>query len=154
MTTPIYLINRRTHLTWTPLAAPSQTEAGVELPLLGAISAGQPIDAVAADAHIRVPAPMVRRESFALRVRGHSMVDDHIADGDIVVVERRQTAENGDIVVALLHGEQVTLKRFYAEPACIRLQPANPAVAALRLAPDAVQILGVVSGLVRMAESA
>lgn len=152
MTAPIYLINRRTHLTWTPVAPPSEIEAGVALPLLGWISAGQPIEAAEAYERIDVPAPMVRTESFALRVRGHSMVEDQIADGDIVVVERRQTAENGDIVVALLDGEQVTLKRFYAEAGQIRLQPANPEVTALTLAPDAVQILGVVTGLVQMAD--
>jgi repressor LexA len=69
---------------------------------------------------------MVRKNSYALRVRGHSMTDDQIQDGDIIIVEKRQTAENGETVVALIKGEQVTLKRFYVEPDGIRLQPANP----------------------------
>lgn len=150
MTAPIYLINRRTHLTWTPVSAPSESEAGVALPLLGWVSAGQPIDAAEEHETIRVPPPMARQASFALRVRGQSMVEDRIEDGDIIVVERRQTAENGDTVVALIHGEQVTLKRFYAETDRIRLQPANPEVAPLALSPAEIQILGVVTGLVRI----
>jgi repressor LexA len=150
MSPPIYLINRRTHLTWTPIAAPSETEAGVDLPLLGSVSAGQPIEAVEASETLCVPAAMARKESFALRVRGHSMVEDQIEDGDLIVVEQRSTAENGDTVVALIHGGQVTLKRFYAEAGRIRLQPANPAIDPLELAAGDVQILGVVTGLVRM----
>jgi repressor LexA len=93
---------------------------------------------------------MARKQSFALRVRGQSMVEDQIEDGDIIVVERRQTAENGDTVVALLHGGQVTLKRFYAEAGRIRLHPANPEVVPLELDPADIQILGVVTRLVRM----
>ena len=150
MSPPTYLINRRTHLTWTPIAPPSESEAGVELPLLGAVSAGQPIEAVEAPETLCVPAAMARKASFALRVRGHSMVEEPIADGDIVVVERCQTAENGDTVVALLDGGQVTLKRFYAEAGRIRLQPANPEVEPLELDPGDVEILGLVTGLVRM----
>ncbi|NEX23559.1 peptidase [Thiorhodococcus mannitoliphagus] len=150
MNAPTYLINRRTHLTWTTVSPPSESEAGVDLPLLGWVSAGQPIDAALEHETIQVPLPMARKASFALRVRGQSMVEDQIEDGDIIVVERRQTAENGDTVVALIHGEQVTLKRFYAGADRIRLQPANPEVAPLALNAGEIQILGVVTGLVRM----
>jgi repressor LexA len=95
---------------------------------------------------------MVRKNSYALRVRGHSMTDDQIQDGDIIIVEKRQTAENGETVVALIKGEQVTLKRFYVEPDGIRLQPANPEMAPIVLRHDEIEILGIVSGVVRMTD--
>jgi repressor LexA len=72
---------------------------------------------------------MVRKNSYAWRVRGHSMIDDHIQDGDIIVVEKRETAENGESVVAMINGERVTLKRFCVEADGIRLQPADSAMA-------------------------
>ncbi len=99
-----------------------------------------------------VPRDMVRKNSYALRVRGHSMTDDQIQDGDIIIVEKRQTAENGETVVALIKGEQVTLKRFYVEPDGIRLQPANPEMDPIYLRHDEIEILGIVSGVVRMTD--
>jgi repressor LexA len=78
------------------------------------------------------------------------MIDDQIQDGDIIIVEKRQTADNGETVVALIKGEQVTLKRFYVEPDGIRLQPANPEMAPIYLRHDEIEILGIVSGVVRM----
>jgi repressor LexA len=122
----------------------------VELPLLGSVSVGQPIKAIEEPESPHVPAAMVRKESCALQVHGHSMVEDQIEDSDVIVVERRQTAENSDTVVALIHGGQVTVKRFCAAAGRIRLQPANPEIAPLELEPGDIQILGVVTGLIRM----
>ncbi|HEB55434.1 MAG TPA: peptidase, partial [Gammaproteobacteria bacterium] len=99
-----------------------------------------------------VPANMVRKNSYALRVRGHSMVDDNIQDGDIIVVEKRESAANGESVIAMINGETVTLKKFYVEREGIRLQPANPEMAAIYLRNEEVQILGIVTGVIRMAE--
>jgi repressor LexA len=149
MTAPSYWLNGPTHLTWTPVFHPLQGDAGVELPLLGTVSAGAPLDLAEERKSVIVPRQMARKRSFALRVRGHSMVEDQIHDGDIILVEQRQTAENGETVVALIKGEQVTLKRFYREAEAIRLQPANPAMDPLSVRHSEVQILGVVAGLVR-----
>lgn len=128
---------------------------GVELvtawiPLLGYVAAGRPVETPQDSASVTVPRHMVRKNSYALRVRGHPMTDDQIQDGDIIIVEKRQTAENGETVVALIKGEQVTLKRFYVEPDGIRLQPANPEMAPICLRHDEIEILGIVSGVVRM----
>ncbi len=154
MSQPTFLMHRRTHLTWTPVLEPLDllAEDGVELPLLGDVAAGQPIDALEERERVRVPRHMVRKNSYALRVRGHSMVDDQIQDGDIIIVEQRQTAENGEMVVALINGEQVTLKRFYIEADGIRLQPANPEMQPIHLCHEEIQILGIVSGVVRLAD--
>ena len=120
-----------------------------EIPLLGQVAAGAPIDVFEDDERVAVPATMVRKNTYALRVRGHSMVDDNIQDGDIVVVERRETAANGESVVAMINGEQVTLKKFYVEPNGIRLQPANPDISPIYLRNEDVQILGIVTGVIR-----
>lgn len=95
------------------------------VPLLGAIAAGSPIEAVETNLTIDIPRDMTGPNVFALRVRGDSMVDDGILDGDYVIVEQTAEPRNGDIVVALLDGSTATLKRFYREKNRIRLQPAN-----------------------------
>jgi repressor LexA len=92
---------------------------------------------------------MVRTNSYALRVRGHSMIDDNIQDGDIIVIEKRETACNGESVVAMINGETVTLKKFYVERDGIRLQPANPDMDPIYLRNEEVQILGIVTGVIR-----
>jgi len=120
-----------------------------EIPLLGWISAGRPIDLSEDNERISVPANMVRRNTYALKVRGHSMVDDNIQDGDIVIIEKRESAENGQSVVAMINGEQVTLKKFYVERNGIRLQPANPDMEPIYLKNEEVQILGIVTGVIR-----
>jgi repressor LexA len=148
-------LTKRAHPTWQPSLEPldPEEEPAVALPLLGLVSAGQPVVASEAEETIQVPARLVRRHAaartFALYVRGHSMTDDRIEDGDIVIVEQRPTAENGETVVARIDGYQVTLKRFYREADGIRLQPANEALEPLWFGADAVEILGVVSGVVR-----
>jgi repressor LexA len=123
----------------------------VELPLLGYVAAGAPIEAVAGTETIAVPEEMVgRRETYVLRVRGSSMIDEQIRDGDFVVVEDRKSANNGEMVIALLGGTDVTLKKFFRDPGGkIRLQPANAAMQPIFVEPDAVQIQGVVVGVMR-----
>ncbi len=148
----VYMMPKRTRLFWDPRLEPLglEDEPGIEVPLLGYVSAGRPVETPEEQETIRVPSHMTRKASYALRVRGHSMIDDQIQDGDIIVIEQRQTAENGETVVALINGHQVTLKRFYVEAEGVRLQPANPEMAPLYLRHDEIEILGIVSGVVRM----
>ena len=123
----------------------------VELPLLGYVAAGMPIEAVASTESISVPESLVsgRRDTYVLRVRGESMIDEQIRDGDWVVVEDRKSADNGEMVIALVEGQDVTLKKFYRESGRIRLQPANAAMQPIYVDPDGVQIQGVVVGVMR-----
>jgi repressor LexA len=123
----------------------------VELPLLGYVAAGLPIEAVASNETFAVPEDFVgKRDTYVLRVRGDSMIDEQIRDGDFVVVEDRKTADNGEMVIALLRGSDVTLKKFYRDPGGkIRLQPANAAMQPIFADPDQVQIQGVVIGVMR-----
>ena len=122
----------------------------LDLPLLGYVAAGAPIEAVVSNETVTVPEDLVgTRDTYALRVRGNSMIDEQIRDGDLVVVEDRQTADNGEMVVALLEGAEVTLKKFYRENGHIRLQPANDAVAPIIVRADMVQVQGVVVGVMR-----
>jgi repressor LexA len=129
------------------------TRAGgraIELPMLGYVAAGAPIEAIAGSETIAVPEDLVgRRDTYVLRVRGDSMIDEQIRDGDFVVVEDRKTAENGEMVIALIGGTEATLKKFYRESGRVRLQPANPAVQPLVVDPANVQIQGVVVGVMR-----
>ncbi len=121
-----------------------------EVPLLGAVAAGSPVEVLADPESLAVPPTLLRGgEHFALRVRGDSMVGDGIHDNDVVVVQRREAARDGDMVVALVGGE-VTLKRFYRHaPGVVRLQPANPAFAALLVHAAELRVQGVVVGLLR-----
>lgn len=99
---------------------------GVELPLVGIIAAGQPIEAIEEKEGISVPIELLPNlNCFVLQVKGDSMIDDGILEGDYVIVERNFYPENGDVVVALLSNENATLKRYYREKTRIRLQPAN-----------------------------
>lgn len=130
------------------------TDAAVEdpdsLPLLGRIAAGRPIEAVSRDERIPVPAPLRGRgECYVLEVRGDSMADDGILDGDWVVVEHRGEARNGEVVVALVDGEEATLKRIEQRPGQVLLHPANAAHQPLVLEPERVTIQGVVVGQMR-----
>ncbi len=125
-------------------------EEGRELPLLGTIAAGSPIEAITEQESVFVPADMIgRRETYVLRVRGSSMIGDGILDGDLVVVERRDHARNGETVVALINNQEVTLKRFYIEAGGVRLQPANPAMEPILLKNGDFAIQGVMIGLLR-----
>jgi len=120
-----------------------------EIPLLGWVAAGQPVDISEDNEKVTVPSNMVKRNSYALRVRGHSMIDDNIQDGDIIVIEKRESAANGESVIAMINGETVTLKKFYVEKQGIRLQPANPDMEPIYLKNQEVQILGIVTGIIR-----
>ena len=120
-----------------------------ELPIVGLITAGEPIEAVENRGDtIAVPAELAENEdSFVLRVKGDSMIEDGIVDGDYVIVERSFYPQNGDVVVALLDNEYATLKRYYREKERIRLQPANKNYKPIYVQNPAIQ--GVVKGLLR-----
>jgi len=131
------------------LAAPTGHRA-LELPMLGYVAAGVPIEAVTTTETIAVPENLAgRRESYVLRVKGDSMIDEQIRDGDFVVVEDRKSADNGEMVIALISGTDVTLKKFYRENGRVRLQPANPSMQPLWFDPSQVQVQGVVVGMMR-----
>jgi repressor LexA len=127
------------------------SEQSCEIPLLGAVAAGHPIEAILSQEVVAIPPDLLGRgRTFALRVRGDSMIDEHIRDGDFVIVESRQTAENGQTVVALIDGNDATVKRFYREGNQIRLEPANPAYKPIIVKPsERVSIQGVVIGVIR-----
>jgi repressor LexA len=122
-------------------------EAG--LPLLGRIAAGQPIEAVEHPETISLGDITRSKDVFVLQVKGESMKDEHIVDGDYVLVEKLNTAPDGEIVVALVEGTDATLKRIYREGAKIRLQPSNTAMAPIVVPAKSVQVQGRVIGVLR-----
>lgn len=130
-----------------PNVAPAEEAAWGTIPLLGAIAAGKPILASQTNETIDIPRDMMGHNVFALRVKGESMIEDGIFNGDYIIVEQSQTAKNGEIVVALVDHDKVTLKRFYKEKNRIRLQPANATMQPLFL--TQVSIQGKVRGLIR-----
>jgi repressor LexA len=126
-------------------------EQEFEIPLLGVVAAGQPIEAILSHDTICVPRDFIGRERlFALRVRGDSMIGEQIREGDCIIVESRQTANNGEMVVALVDGTDATVKTFFKERDQIRLEPANPRYKSIIISPpERVTIQGVVKGLIR-----
>jgi repressor LexA len=131
---------------------PRGTTAATEIPLLGRVAAGLPIESLMHQETIAVPESMLPRRgpNFALQVQGSSMIDEHIIDGDYVVVHGKQSAENGEMVIALVNGAEATVKKFYREAGgWIRLQPANAAMSPLRYQERDVLIQGVVVGVIR-----
>ena len=122
---------------------------GMVLPLLGRIAAGLPIEAVANNETISLADFVRSKEVFVLEVRGDSMQDEHIVDGDYVLVEKSKTAHNGDIVVALVQGTDATLKRFYREGENIRLQPSNVTMQPIIVPAASVEVQGRVIGVLR-----
>jgi len=125
----------------------------VSVPLAGNISAGRPIEAVQGGEEIGIPRDLARHpNTFALRVRGESMRDEQIHDGDFVVLEKRDHARDGEVVVALIDGRDATLKTLRKERGRIRLQPANPAITPIYVRPADLRIQGVVTGLIRVFE--
>jgi len=124
---------------------------GGKFRLVGRIAAGRPIEAIEDPEVLDVENLFRGRtgEVFALQVAGNSMIDEHIRDGDFVIVEKRDNAANGDTVVALIDGSEATLKKFYQELGRVRLQPANPTIEPLFLDAARVQIQGVVIGVLR-----
>lgn len=113
-----------------------------EVPLLGRIAAGAPVETVEQKETLNFADFAGSGNTFALEVRGDSMIDDHICDGDLILVERVQQALDGDIVVALVAGSETTLKRFYREGEMVRLQPANSALNPIVAPAQDVQIQG------------
>lgn len=123
---------------------------GVEVPMLGKVAAGQPIEVSEVPETITLPESMIGRgETFVLQVKGESMIDEAIKDGDLVIVEKRESAHNGEMVIACINGEEVTLKRVYREGERVRLQPSNPAMLPIIIAGKDVTIKGVVIGILR-----
>jgi repressor LexA len=119
------------------------------LPLLGRIAAGRPVETLQNPETISLADFTRSKDVFVLEVRGDSMQDEHIVDGDYVLVERANTAHDGDIVVALVSGSDTTLKRFYKEGERVRLQPANTTMAPIIVAAQDVQLQGRVIGVLR-----
>jgi repressor LexA len=119
------------------------------LPLMGRIAAGQPIEAMETPETISLGDITRSKDVFVLQVKGESMRDEHIVDGDYVLVEKGNTARDGEIVVALVDGTDATLKRIYKEGATIRLQPSNAAMKPIMVPAKAVQVQGRVIGVLR-----
>ena len=144
---PMNNLRRGIRLVATEGAEAAEADA---LPLLGTIAAGRPIEAVVNPEAVRVP-PQLRtnRPCYVLQVRGESMVDEGILDGDWVVIEQRDHARNGEIVVALVDGSDATLKRIEQRPGKVVLHPANPALKPMTYRPGQVQIQGVLVGQMR-----
>jgi repressor LexA len=136
-----------------PVTNPSEDAGLTTLPLVGTVAAGLPIEAIEDNETVSVPTEMAGRpgESFVLRVRGDSMIEDQICDGDLVVVEERKEARNGQTVVAMIDGSDATLKRFYRSQSgeLIKLVPANQNMEPIEVAAERVAIRGIVRGLLR-----
>lgn len=126
--------------------------SAVELPLLGAVAAGVPIEAITEEETIAVPEDFLGRggDHYVLRVSGDSMIDEQIRDGDYIVVNARNSASNGEMVVALVHGDSATVKKYYREmDGRVRLQPANPTMQPMFFRGTDVAVQGVVIGVLR-----
>jgi repressor LexA len=136
-----YLTERRNHRSQTSVP---------DLPLLGRIAAGSPVEAIQGNERLTFGDFAGNPDTFALEVRGESMIDDHICNGDYVLVERATEVRDGEIVVALVDGTEATLKRFYREPdGTVRLQPANSLMQPILVRPEAVQVQGRVLAVLR-----
>jgi repressor LexA len=121
----------------------NRLEASLEVPVLGTIAAGRPVEAYEDKATISFADFVGQKDTYALRVRGNSMIDDHICEGDMILVENSKEARDGDIVVALVSGTETTLKRYYREPGnIVRLQPANTAMSPMRMPAQDIEIQG------------
>ena len=118
-------------------------QASLEVPVLGTIAAGQPVETYNDPASVSFADFIGQKDTYALKVRGNSMIEDHICEGDMILVENTVQARDGDIVVALVGGTETTLKRFYREPGnIIRLQPANSTMSPIRVPAQDVQVQG------------
>jgi len=135
-----------------PTAAISLTNSGsIELPVMGRIAAGVPIAAISEISHnVSVPSSMVGQgEHYALEVKGDSMIDAGINDGDVVIIRETSTADNGEIVVALVEDAEATLKRYRRNGTTVALEAANPAYETRLLRDDQVKVQGRLVGLIR-----
>lgn len=139
--TPKYFQEQRKH---------RPESAALDIPLMGRIAAGAPVEAVAGHERLELGDFAGQENLFALEVRGDSMIDEHILSGDLVLVEKAPEVRNGDLVVVLVRGSDTTLKRFYREPGDVaRLQPANPAMDPIRVPLSEVRIQGRVLAVLR-----
>ncbi|MBI4470095.1 MAG: transcriptional repressor LexA [Acidobacteria bacterium] len=121
----------------------------VTLPLLGTVAAGRPIDAIVNTETIDVPDELIGRgEHFALRVKGDSMIDDGICDGDVLIINQQFAAENGQTVIALINNE-ATVKRFFRRGTRVELRPSNPSMKSIFVKADELRVQGIVVGLLR-----
>lgn len=144
--------NRSRSIDVVPIRGKAKTpppDTRFELPLVGRIAAGRPVEQVEQPETISLTDFTRAKDVFVLQVTGESMQDEHIVDGDYVLVEKSQTARNGEIVVALVNGSDTTLKRFYKEGDMIRLQPSNAAMEPIMVPAVNVQIQGRVVGVLR-----
>ena len=134
-----------------PVAAKTVASGAIDLPMMGRIAAGVPIEAISEVSHsVAVPQSMIGSgDHYALEVRGDSMIDAGINDGDVVVIRETSTADNGDIVVALVEGHEATLKRFRRNGGAIALEAANPAYETRVYRDDQVKVQGRLVGLIR-----
>jgi repressor LexA len=147
----VEIVDQKSDQTEEAAAAPPRRQDSPvrELPLFGYIAAGRPLEVDVSDETIAVPVHLTTRgDNYVLKVRGDSMVEDGILDGDLVIIARRDEAHNGDMVVANVSGE-VTLKRLYREGERVRLQPANSMMGPIFAAARDVAVLGIVVGLMR-----
>jgi repressor LexA len=141
--------NRARSLEVAPTVKLPDESKPASFPIVGTIAAGQPIEAIETRETLELENLFnTRHGTYVLRVKGNSMIDDHIADGDYVIIERRESARDGETVVALLDDGQATLKRFYKERGRIRLQPANAAMSPIYVDKD-IRIQGVLIGVLR-----
>jgi repressor LexA len=144
--------NRSRSIDVVPIRGKAKTpppDTRFELPLVGRIAAGRPVEQVEQPETISLTDFTRAKDVFVLQVTGESMQDEHIVDGDYVLVEKSQTARNGEIVVALVNGSDTTLKRFYKEGDMIRLQPSNATMEPIMVPAANVQIQGRVVGVLR-----
>lgn len=135
-----------------PRGAMAISVSAVDLPVMGRIAAGVPIEAISeVSHHIAVPGSMLagQERHYALEVKGDSMIDAGINDGDVVVIREQDTADNGDIIVALVDGSEATLKRYRRKGGMIALEAANPAYETRVLPEDKVRVQGRLVGLIR-----
>lgn len=121
----------------------------VTIPLLGWTSAGKPIELQNDYDTVSVPANMVKKETFALRVKGNSMINENIEDGDIVIIERKASADNGESVVVRINDNEVTMKKLFIEKGYIRLQPANDDMEPIIITDEQIEIIGIVKGVLK-----
>ncbi len=151
----IEVVDRRPMIEANALRAESESETGPvknarSLPLLGRIAAGRPVEAFANQEVLSLQELVGNKNVYVLQVKGDSMIEDHICDGDYVVVESTNRADNGDTVVALVEGNEATLKRFYRErDGRLRLQPANSSMAPIFMETGELEIQGRVIGVLR-----
>ncbi len=140
--------NRHRSIKIVPTSAGVQV--GVRVPLLGTIAAGNPIEPFQEHDMMSLPEEMAGDgDTFLLQVRGDSMIEDHILDGDMVIIRKSETADQGQTVVALIDGHEATLKRFYPENGRIRLQPANEKMEPMIFESERIQLQGIVIGILR-----